>query len=246
MFRRWMSKDPLFFRIVCFVVLVHGLGLGFLAWNLPHTSSKMSKDKQLVVKTVKLNPPKKVVSEEKVIAEASPPPPPKKKTLPPKKTSSTNKKKEKPKEKPKPPKVDDKKKKLLQKAQEALAKIDQRDEKITAKSTHTKKVPKQIDNLSFVGVKSSEKIESSSQSSYRSELATHLRAQLQLPEMGNVEVKLIVTREGKVESVLIVSSESDLNADYITKTLPSLSLPPFGNTFSSSKTHAFHITLTNE
>lgn len=264
MLRRWVNQDPLLFGIVCVVVLVHGLGLGFLAWNFPEPVSKSAKDKKLVVKTMKLNPPKKAVAEEKIVAEAPPPPKPPKQTPPPappppappkktappkpvkKKTKPKTQPKPKPKEKTKAPQVDDKKKKLLKQAQETLAKIDQRSENINAKPKKTTKVPKRIESLSFVGVKSSEKAESSSQSAYRNELATHLRAQLQLPEMGNVEVKLVVSRDGRVESVVIVASENDRNADYINETLPKLSLPSFGATFNGAKLHTFHITLTNE
>ncbi len=262
MFQRWINKDPLLFGIVCIVVLVHGLGFVFLALNFPEPISKNVKDKKLVVKTVKLNPPKKVVAEEKVIAEIPPPSPPKKrppspsvnkKASPPPvkknqkpKTPPKTPPKKKAKEKPKELKVDEKKKKLLKQAQETLAKIDQRTENIKTKPKKTTKVPKRIETLSFVGVKSSEKAESSNQSAYRNELATHLRVQLQLPEMGSVEVKLVVNREGRVENIVIVTSESERNADYINKTLSMLSLPPFGKTFNGEKSHTFHITLTNE
>jgi outer membrane biosynthesis protein TonB len=256
MFRRWINKDPLLLGIVCFVILAHAAGLYFLASELSASPGKVVKDQKLVVKTVKLHPPPKSMNEEKILAIApppsqkvsqpAPPPPPKKKVQKKKPPKPVEKPKPKKKEKVKQPTVDDKRKKLLKQAQETLAKIDQRSDKIEANPTKATKVPKRIDTLSFVGVKSSDTSESSSESAYRSELANHLRAQLQLPEMGNVEVKLIVNQQGIVEKIVIISSENERNADYITKSLPSLKLPPFGKNYSGAKSHTFHITLTNE
>lgn len=140
----------------------------------------------------------------------------------------------------------ERKKKLVQQANESLAKIGQKSNNTEPSPKKSAQVPERIEKLSFVGVQSLETATSSFDNGYPSELGVHLRALLQLPEIGNVEVELVVNRLGGVEKLTIISSQNKRNSDYIAKKLPTLSLPRFGENFSGEKSHAFHITLTNE
>lgn len=250
---RWLKKDPLLVAITLFVITAHAAALFILSQNLHPANFQQPKNKKVTVKTIKLKPAQPPPMEEKMVAytppqEPKPKPKPKPPTPKPKKKTppkQTAKPKEKPKPKPKP-KIDEKKQKLLKEAQETLAKIERRSDNINTSSAKTTKISKRIDKLSLVSIKSTDEKLSSSENNYRNELANHLKAQLQLPEMGNVEVKLIVDKSGRVEKVMILSSENDRNAEYISETLPTLKLPSFGKNFKGDNSHTFHITLTNE
>jgi len=86
---------------------------------------------------------------------------------------------------------------------QALAKIEQK-----VYSVETPVVPKQ-----FVG----EDVDAL--------LTTFLHEALTLPEVGDVRVELTVGKEGAVEKVVILSSESEKNRHYLLAELPKLRLP---------------------
>ncbi|MFZ0565687.1 MAG: hypothetical protein WAM28_05840 [Chlamydiales bacterium] len=80
---------------------------------------------------------------------------------------------------------------------------------------------------------------------YEEELASYLQRILKLPHRGTVTVQVILSREGKVQRVTILSTTDEENRHYITSTLPDLFLPPFGTQFKGEKEHTFLLTLTS-
>lgn len=81
---------------------------------------------------------------------------------------------------------------------------------------------------------------------YRDELAHRLKLYFKLPEYGEVKIKLVVERSGKVISVKILSFQSQKNAEYIEKSLHKLVLPGFGDNFFGADNHEFTIVMSNE
>jgi len=142
-----------------------------------------------------------------------------------------------------------KQQKLLSEAQERIAKITQTRDKLTpSQSSQTLSVS--VPSIASLQIEAISEIEAPQltgrEMSYRDELAGRLRLLLRLPEYGDVKIKLIVERSGKVAKVEIMEAESQINRKYIEKTLPSLSFPAFGNNFGSAQSYAFLITLSNE
>lgn len=261
-----MKKDRSLFITAVAVLVVHAV---FLTWIVVNPSWKVTSyqpKKKLVAKTIKLKP--KEVSEEIVAASdsviekkeaektsplpvlepnPSPNPSPKPKieakAKPKPKPKTEAKAKPKPKsspkkEDPRPKKTEDpdKRKKLLTKAQESIAKIA---------SSHDKIDPKPKVEKSTVGITSLDTL-SVEEIGYKDELAMKLKQSLTLPEEGEVQIKLTLTRTGKVTKVLIMAAKSDKNKMYIETNLPKLTFPPFGKYFGSSDQFTFQLTLTNE
>ena len=73
-----------------------------------------------------------------------------------------------------------------------------------------------------------------------------LKLYLKLPEMGVVRIKLTVERDGRVSHVAILYTESEKNKAYVEKTIPTLTMPAFGDRFKNKNNHIFPITLSNE
>lgn len=149
-------------------------------------------------------------------------------------------------------KSDEQKKKLLRQAQESLAKIDKTSDKLVAnvkgtagkKGADALKTPGRLEALTIDA--QSVAGWSAGESLYRDELSAQLKLFLRLPELGKVEVRLTLLRSGQVSKVLIVSSESEMNAAYVKSALPNLVFSPFGSNFAKAGQYTFHITLTNE
>ncbi|MEI8365043.1 MAG: hypothetical protein WCF65_01375 [Parachlamydiaceae bacterium] len=141
--------------------------------------------------------------------------------------------------------------KLLSQAQERIAKISKSGDKISPSRLSDTDVavnPKAITSLQIDGLPS---IQGNSKLNdreigYRDEISSRLKLALRLPEYGDVKVKLVLGRTGKVISVVIVSSESVANRKYIEKALPELSFPSFGTNFGTETQYAISITLSNE
>lgn len=142
--------------------------------------------------------------------------------------------------------------KLLSQAQENIAKIDKSRDKIAlskfsnsggAISSPAAITSLQIDAMPEGG--SGQKL-SDYEVSYRDELAGRLKLLLKLPEYGEVKIKLILDRSGKVAKVVVVSAESAANRKYIEKTVPTLTFSAFGSNFDQAAQYTFSITLTND
>lgn len=184
----------------------------------------------------------------KPAAKPAPKKPPVKKETPPKPPPKAVKK-----ETPKPDlqKVALQKKQndLLKKAQESVAKIDLKGNKIVAAtgSLDQVKLPQQmgelkVDNLTF----DEDSRLNVRERGYRDELAHRLKLLLKLPEKGVVKLKLTLERSGKVLKVEVTGAESKKNRQHIEKALPPLQFPPFGDNFEGSSQYTFHINLKSD
>jgi len=131
---------------------------------------------------------------------------------------------------------------LLAKAQENIAKMNQKRDPDIAIADAIK-VPGKLTEQKEVSVDSTS---TTPESGYQNELISRLRLQLRLPEFGDVQIKLTVNRAGKVVSVTIVKAASEANRKYVEKQVPALSFPAFGSYFSGKTQNTFTITLSNE
>lgn len=143
-----------------------------------------------------------------------------------------------------------KQRELLAKAQESIGKIPKNSGKISAiknSSTAIAALPSKIQGLHIDTITSdSGGSLSATELSYRDELASRLKLLLKLPEYGQVKIRLTLERSGKVAKLEIVSAESSANRKYVEKTVPTLTLPAFGNYFSGKSEYTFAITLSND
>ncbi len=81
---------------------------------------------------------------------------------------------------------------------------------------------------------------------YQEEIAAYLKHLLELPELGEVKMRLTVKRDGKVSQVAIISSTSDKNTHYVETKVPTLSFPPFGDRLKNEAQHTFPVTLSSK
>lgn len=234
-----MKVDRSFFWIASSVVAVHAFFLVWLAFGAPWMDiNSPPKKSRLVTRTVKLQPPTPVAA----AAPVSQTPPPKKAAPPlPKPKKKVEKKKEPrkvepPKKKPEKKKGPSKRDKLLAKAQESIAKIDQQHDKVKGAATsETVKIGSlHIDSLSVEEI------------GYKDELVARLKRDLKLPEEGEVDLKLTITKGGSVAHVAIVAAKSEKNSKYLETSLPALNLPGYGERFGGAREYTFFLTLTNE
>lgn len=78
--------------------------------------------------------------------------------------------------------------------------------------------------------------------SYETLLVEYLKELLELPEQGEVKLRLTLTRAGKVTSFEILTASS-ANRSYMEREVASLRLPPFESRFKGEKSHTFPIIL---
>jgi len=203
---------------------------------------------KLEQKGVKATPQKKIEIPQKKKTAPSPPPPRPKQT-------HTAKSVAKAKPAPKPAakaassqpvaaakpvaQPDPKKRALLSQAQAKIANIQ-------GASTSTKRSELKVPEYHPVATIASEEGQSSGELSYRDELACRLQLLLKLPESGKVQIKLTLSKTGKFVKLTVANSPSGANRNYIEKTLPTLSLPSFGEQFGGAAEHTFSITLTSD
>lgn len=115
----------------------------------------------------------------------------------------------------------------------------QRQKLIDKAKASLKSIPPQI---SF-SVKTDEKIDSHSLSSYQSLLAQQLKQQLKLPEYGSVTVSFTIDQRGRVQYYEILSTTSPANSKYISQLLPTLFLPSFSPYFKELESYQATVTL---
>lgn len=121
---------------------------------------------------------------------------------------------------------EDKASSLLAKAQESLKKI----KKEQTASPFADSKPDAIESQEF-------------ELAYKEELASLLKLMLRLPELGDLNLKLTIAKDGAIQSLEILSSESLSNRKYVEKTLPQLTMPPLGKQFGNAASHTFTITM---
>jgi hypothetical protein len=158
---------------------------------------------------------------------------------PKKATVARPKPKQKPVAKPKkktPPKIE---KDLLAKAQESIAKIGKKGDK-------SRVAPSKVALPKALSMEPEPEVVQVEQGDYREELISRLKLLLRLPEFGAVKLELTISRQGVVQNIAIVSTESQINRAYVEKTLPEMKFPGFGDHFGTASKTTFSITLENE
>lgn len=134
---------------------------------------------------------------------------------------------------------------LLAQARSAIGKVDTKKGRITGSSLEKITLPSQMGELSTetLAIMTDAGL-SKRESSYRDEIAARLSRMLNLPEVGVVNLKLTLNRDGKVISVKITSAENAKNKSHIEKTLPNIKFPSFGDNFPNESSYTFSISLT--
>ncbi|MGK5594606.1 MAG: hypothetical protein ACSNEK_04525 [Parachlamydiaceae bacterium] len=174
---------------------------------------------------------------------------PKTETKPSTQKKQSNKKSNKPAKKPdahtkKTNNIDKKvalKKELIAQAQASLNKVDSKakSEPLPGLSSEPSSP---IQSFSATISCQSEEV-SSVELSYREELANRLKLLLRLPEMGEINVKLTIQKNGTIKHLEILSSESLLNRKYVEKTLLQHTMPSLGKQFGHVEDYTFTITM---
>lgn len=137
---------------------------------------------------------------------------------------------------PAKPASDQKKNALLAKAQESLKKIGNVE---GAKVPHQVATLAPLQSLELITTESMDENEIA----YRDELAQLLKAHLRLPELGEINLKLTIAKNGAIKTIEILSSESLSNRKYVEKTLPQHTMPPLGKQFGKVDSYTFTITM---
>lgn len=147
-----------------------------------------------------------------------------------------------PKKSPEKSKTSVKNRQLLTKAQESIAKIRTDSVKIGANLKELKVPEWTLAKVEPEGAARG----SLGELSYRSEIAERLRLGLLLPEYGDVNFKLTLTREGRVAKLQVLETKSEKNRLYVEKNIPTLRFPPFGDSFLQDAEHTFTINLSHD
>jgi hypothetical protein len=141
-------------------------------------------------------------------------------------------------------------KKIMQDIEGHFEKIDQvhlqQDAKETAVSvqnetTYTPNLQSlEIDANFDFPISSSENID------LKQRLIMQLKEDLQLPDYGEVKALITISKEGKVMSVKILSTQNEKNSAYLKNSLPKESFPWFNVGSSQENSFEFYITFKNE
>ncbi len=82
----------------------------------------------------------------------------------------------------------------------------------------------------------------SSDEEYISFLIGYLQECLQLPDVGEVKIQISLRKDGSVETMKVMHTESAKNRKYLEEHLPNLSFPRI----PGSSSHSFLITFCNK
>jgi hypothetical protein len=127
---------------------------------------------------------------------------------------------------------------ILKQLEESIAKIEQKDDKQCKSST-------------IVTASLSSKVvvtpaqEGPTLSSYTASLVKELTQMLQLPEYGEVKIKIKVSPAGKVLELLVLQAESKANKLYLEKKLPNIALPKYNEKITLNNEQTFTLTFCN-
>jgi hypothetical protein len=228
----------------------------FIAMSFAHIHKPAPK-KHLVV-TMRAAPPSvktpKKIASAPIAQKASPPaavkiPPAVKKPAPAKKIEhkpvaaakktpapsvskqTVAKKKEAPK-KAAPPVFEPVPENLIAELEESIAKIEQKQDKIYRQ--RLKSDPSFAESQAF------------GEGEYKDALISYLHQSLNLPEWGEVKIKLTLKKDGSVAHVAVLKAESAKNRLHLEKNLPLLRFPPLDASFASEEQHVFVLTFCNE
>ena len=236
-----VKKYPFYSMIAGIVIFLH---FSVVIYSLVNWSSPKKKvnSHKIQVRTTVLSPPPPVEvvkrKEIKPVAKVVKASLPKEKNV--KKSSSATKKKV---ASSKENKQRQKQQELLKSIQETLASVEHEEVEL---NLDLMSVPKVVSSLHIE--KESPAIEelSEDEMGYEKELVTRLQLLLRLPEKGDVQIELSLNRNGSVQTIRILNSQSSRNVSYIQQTLPSVQFPGFGAYFKGEKQRSFNLTLTSQ
>lgn len=254
----WFSKDPMQRGLYVLVPLAHIIF--FISFMNGAPAPKPSQ-KKIVVKTftaaapakVKTqttsSPPKKQQAPSPPVPKKGPPqvqkkvePTPQKKPTPPvlKKAPAPKKEKVIQVKREKPYRED-----LLKELEERIAKIDIKNDRMTPKSELNVPSTLALSSQALQAPKNFEMTQTSfSSEDFASSLIGYLQAYLHLPEVGEVQIQISLSKEGKVKNLKVVKSESEKNRKYLEQELPQLSFPQVY--LDSASSDSFLITFCNK
>ena len=125
---------------------------------------------------------------------------------------------------------------LLQELEESIAKIDEKRDKLYRRKKL--EAPAAIEVLKIDALDTEK---NTSDLSYAETLVVHLKQTLNLPDYGEVKIQLTLGKDGSVEKVVVVKSESEKNKRYLEDHLPRLKFPSLNRDM-----HTFVLTFCNE
>jgi flagellar biosynthesis GTPase FlhF len=260
----WKNRPIVIIALV--VGAAHAAGIGWMGWVASPRQYQPSMER-LVVKTVKLSPPKKQELQQSSKPKKkdagqtehvrAPAPPKKKEPVNERKTATAPQSKKEvaakktPQKPPSKPVEEVAANKPPQKSTPEPAQNSQRDRLIAQAKANLKNVNKTTQSLQEVGIIESMQVDSVEtggveDQGYYAALASSLRRHLRLPELGEVKVLLRLHCQGTVVQVSIVGAENENNRRYVEKVLPTVVFPPFGKAFNHEQEHTFTLTLTND
>lgn len=222
-------------KILLFLLISTHIGFaGVLIGAKPQKQSK--KNPSLVVKTVFLKPSSSPIQKPSVAQKKIPIPKPIKRPV--KKNPSVRKQKEKRIPTPKTPLQEfDIPPSILKQLEESIAKIEQKDDKQCKSSTIVT-----ASLSSKVAVTPAQ--EEPALPSYTELLVKELTQMLQLPEYGEVKIKITISSSGKIIELLVLQAESKANKLYLEKCLPNIVLPKY-NEKALNNEQTFTLTFCN-
>ena len=127
---------------------------------------------------------------------------------------------------------------IVKQLEESIAKIEQKDDKQCKSSTI---VTASLSTKAVVTLEQEEPI----LSSYTASLVKELTQMLQLPEYGEVKIKIIFSPAGKIMDLLVLQAESKANKLYLEKCLPNIVLPKYNEKVTLNNEQTFTLTFCN-
>ncbi len=133
-------------------------------------------------------------------------------------------------------------KQLLNDLQENIAKIEaKRDNTLPSQAMV---IPKPINALKAdVYDIQAEAVE---ETSYKDNLILYLKDALHLPGYGTVKIRLTLQKDGTIQDVMALASDSEVNRLYLENTLQELIFPPFTEELANKKTYTFVLTFCSD
>lgn len=128
---------------------------------------------------------------------------------------------------------------LLKQLEESLAKIEQQPQTPAIERSKFSAPILKIDQVIEDG-------EERGDGGYEAELISFLHHSLNLPEFGEVKMKLTLQNNGTCVKIQVIRAQSAKNRRYLEEQLPKLRLPPFVGLLASKKEQTFVMTFCNE
>lgn len=225
-------------KITLWVVTIHAVLVLCLLFSPAHKIHHPTK--HIAVRMRQMSPIERTASPPSKNQASQPkaPKPAQKKTA--KKTETTSNPTPKPAKSQKPAVVDKGKpkivkpaipKELLEELEETVAKIDEKSKKVYSTS--------KLDVPQFTALSQIEPF-FTEEPSYEESLVAYLHQSLNLPEYGEVKIRLTLHKDGSVVKLTVLKAESLKNKTYLEKNLPLLKFP------SLEKEETFVFTFCNE